>query len=221
MNKLFVYIAAAAVTGLTATTIALNQTAKNNSWKAQQSAPEAILEAPIVRPSSAFNEGGGHQVTKVNELPEVSYGDVNVAEEMRADKKAVTPTTATLPTSYFNAGNASSAPTKVNSEQEGVSILGGGTSLMSALALASSKQGVATAPAAAMTSVNTMTSSGRGGGRPSFMPAHPTTDVILPPPPRTTYTEDRLGPLGEGLWTLIFLAGAYTLKLLRKRKNND
>lgn len=28
-------------------------------------------------------------------------------------------------------------------------------------------------------------------------------------------------PLGEGLWTLIFLAGAYTLKLLRKRKNND
>ena len=28
-------------------------------------------------------------------------------------------------------------------------------------------------------------------------------------------------PLGEGLWTLIFLAGAYTLKLLRKRNNNN
>lgn len=221
MNKLFVYIAAAAVSGLTVATIAYNQVKNNEEWNHEKMAVETVIQAPIVKPTSAFNAGGGHQVTKVNELPEVTYGNVNVAEEMRADKKAVTPTTATLPTSYFNAGSATTAPVKVNSVQEGVSTSGGGTSLMSALVLASSRQGVATAPTAAMTSVNTMTSSGRGGGRPSFMPAHPTTDVILPPPPRTTYTEDQLGPLGEGLWTLLFLAGAYTLRLFRKRKNNN
>lgn len=85
----------------------------------------------------------------------------------------------------------------------GVNAAGAATSLLnSVMATSSSGDG----------GVNLMSAGGRptpGGG---YAP-HPDDDDDLP--------TDTPCPLGEGLWTLIFLAGAYTLKLLKKRNNND
>lgn len=85
----------------------------------------------------------------------------------------------------------------------GVNAAGAATSLLnSVMATSSSGDG----------GVSVMATRPTPGGGGGYAP-HPDGDDDDP--------TDIPCPLGEGLWTLIFLAGAYTLQLLRKRKNND
>ena len=85
----------------------------------------------------------------------------------------------------------------------GVNAAGAATSLLnSVMATSSSGDG----------GVSVMATRPTPGGGGGYAP-HPDGDDDDP--------TDIPCPLGEGLWTLIFLAGAYTLKLLRKRNNND
>ena len=85
----------------------------------------------------------------------------------------------------------------------GVNAAGAATSLLnSVMATSSSGDG----------GVSVMATRPTPGGGGGYAP-HPDGDDDDP--------TDIPCPLGEGLWTLIFLAGEYTLKLLRKRNNND
>ena len=85
----------------------------------------------------------------------------------------------------------------------GVNAAGAATSLLnSVMATSSSGDG----------GVSVMATRPTPGGGGGYAP-HPDGDDDEP--------TDIPCPLGEGLWTLIFLAGAYTLQLLRKRNNNN
>lgn len=83
--------------------------------------------------------------------------------------------------------------------------------------------GVNAAGAATSLLNSVMATSSSGDGGVSVMATRPTPGGGYAPHPDDDddLPTDTPCPLGEGLWTLIFLAGAYTLKLLRKRKNND
>ena len=83
--------------------------------------------------------------------------------------------------------------------------------------------GVNAAGAATSLLNSVMATSSSGDGGVSVMATRPTPGGGYAPHPDGDDDEptDIPCPLGEGLWTLLFLAGAYTLKLLRKRNNND
>ena len=114
--------------------------------------------------------------------------------------------------SYLNGGNTGTNTSSgtVRRASAAVRNVGGGGGVNAAGAATSLLNSVMATSSSGDGGVNLMSA----GGRP-VNPPHPDGDGDDDLP------TDAPCPLGEGLWTLLFLAGAYTLRLFRKRKNND
>lgn len=117
--------------------------------------------------------------------------------------------------SYLNGGNTGTNTSSgtVRRASAAVRNVGGGGGVNAAGAATSLLNSVMATSSSGDGGVNLMSAGGRPTPGGSGNAPHPDDDDD----PST----DAPCPLGEGLWTLLFLAGAYTLRLFRKRKNND